>query len=216
MQMQLKKLWQNMHDHAIQRYGYAREWAWNRGILNNSMWLNKVSVVEFLKLAGKPQRVNDMIRRSTAQTKMKSNEGLSFAELAYPLLQGWDWFHLFNKLGIQMQIGGADQFGNITAGMEVVDHLVPIQIHKDNWPERFTPDARRVGLTTPLLTTAAGEKFGKTGGNAIWLNPDMTSPMDLYQASADCMSPSRRHLMACSSSSAPPTPTSSASSSSSP
>ena len=65
MQMQLKKLWQNMHDHAIHRYGHTREWAWNRGILNNNMWLNKVSVVEFLKLAGKPQRVNDMIRRST-------------------------------------------------------------------------------------------------------------------------------------------------------
>ena len=88
-----------------------------------------------------------------------------------------------------MQIGGADQFGNITAGMEIVDEIVPEKIDQSNWPERFGPDARRVGLTTPLLTSAAGEKFGKTEGNAVWLNPDMTSTSDLYNVSLFCNPP---------------------------
>ena len=181
MQTQLKKLWQNMHNHAVGRYGYTREWAWKRALLNNNTWLNRIGVIEFLKLAGRPQRVNNMIRRDAAKTKLESQEGLSFAELSYPLLQGWDWFHLFEKLGVQMQIGGADQYGNITAGMEVVDKMVPEQIIERNWPERFGPDARRVGMVVPLLTNAAGEKFGKSEGKPIWLNPEMTSPFDLYQ-----------------------------------
>ena len=107
-----------------------------------------------------------------------------------------------------MQIGGADQFGNITAGMRVVDQLVPDQIDKQNWPERFTPDARRVGLTVPLLTTAAGTKFGKSEGQPVWLNPETTSTFDLYQVCADVPSRLQTYLTSCSSSFARPMQTS--------
>lgn len=114
---------------------------------------------------------------------------MSFAEFSYPLVQAWDWWHLF-QTGCQLQIGGADQFGNILAGAEAVK-----QIAKDSHEYQVNNrniemlDEERgikvisdpVGFTVPLLTTASGEKFGKSAGNAVWLNPDMTSTYDLYQ-----------------------------------
>ena len=114
---------------------------------------------------------------------MEKGDGVSFSELAYPLLQAWDWWHMFKAKGVSMQIGGADQFGNIIAGIDSLNHL-------RKQAAKFTPDLAPeykdrtfYGLTVPLLSTSAGEKFGKSAGNAIWLDEDLTSPLELYQVS---------------------------------
>lgn len=116
---------------------------------------------------------------------------MSYAEFSYPLVQAWDWWHLFQK-GVQIQVGGGDQFGNILAGADAVKQIAKdsheyqtalrntkILDQKNNIDVTSEP----LGITVPLLTTSSGEKFGKSAGNAIWLDPDMTPIFDLYQAS---------------------------------
>lgn len=110
--------------------------------------------------------------------RMESGDGMALSEFCYPLFQGYDWWIMYRNHGIQMQIGGSDQYGNICAGMEAVD------IMRRQEPDKHDmTDARMAsyGITTPLLTTASGEKFGKSAGNAVWLDPDMMSSFDLYQ-----------------------------------
>lgn len=123
------------------------------------------------------------------KNRLESGDGMSFAEFSYPLVQAWDWWHLFQR-GVQIQIGGADQFGNILAGAEAVK-----QIAKDSHEYQqalrqteildqkngFKVTSDPMGFTVPLLTTSSGEKFGKSAGNAVWLNPELTSIFDLYQ-----------------------------------
>lgn len=105
---------------------------------------------------------------------------MSFAEFSYPLMQAWDWWVLFKK-GVQVQVGGADQFGNILFGMDAVKHVAKnTAIDIDRRPVEEDVD-KPVGLTTPLLTTTSGEKLGKSAGNAVWLDKDMTSTFELYQ-----------------------------------
>jgi tyrosyl-tRNA synthetase len=116
----------------------------------------------------------DLISTSV-KNKMSKGDGMSFAEFTYPLLQAWDWWHMYKTLGIQMQIGGSDQYGNITAGMDAVRYIA--KTHPDA-PKKTDDDL--FGFTTPLLTTSTGAKFGKSAGNAIWLEKSMTSCFDLY------------------------------------
>lgn len=112
---------------------------------------------------------------------MESGEGMSFAELCYPLLQAWDWWHMYHTKNVQIQIGGSDQYGNIVTGIDAINHIRKTHHHPDVKQE--TEDSLMVpyGFTTPLLTTASGEKFGKSAGNAVWLDQDMMSSFDLYQ-----------------------------------
>jgi len=115
---------------------------------------------------------------------MESGDGMSFAEFCYPIMQAWDWWRMYNEKGIQMQIGGGDQYGNIVAGIDAIKYVA--KSHPD-------PDIRQeggvteltipYGFTVPLLTTASGAKFGKSAGNAIWLDQDQTSLFDLYGVS---------------------------------
>jgi len=125
------------------------------------------------------------------KNRMEKGDGMSFAEFSYPLIQAWDWYELYKK-GVQVQVGGADQFGNILAGAEAVkamvkfDPAVQHQLQQGAEIEQHmaisvTNDP--LGFTVPLLTTASGEKFGKSAGNAVWLDPEMTSSYDLYQVS---------------------------------
>jgi tyrosyl-tRNA synthetase len=110
---------------------------------------------------------------------MTEGDGMSLGEFMYPLLQGWDFWHMYNKLGIQMQIGGSDQYGNITAG---IDALKTIR-ETEEAPHLKMPstwDHEPVGFTVPLLTDSAGNKFGKSAGNAIWLDEFKTTAFDLY------------------------------------
>lgn len=103
---------------------------------------------------------------------MESGAGMSFAEFSYPLFQGYDWWALNKRYEVQLQIGGSDQYGNICAGIEAVKYMKN---------EEQEPTTALYGITTPLLTTASGEKFGKSAGNAVWLDEEMLSSFDLYQ-----------------------------------
>jgi len=114
---------------------------------------------------------------SSVKNKMQKGDGMSFAEFTYPLLQAWDWWHMYNTLGIRMQIGGSDQYGNITAGMDAVKYIA--EHHPSPAVPKKTSDPP-FGFTVPLLTTSSGAKFGKSAGNAIWLDSELTSTFDLY------------------------------------
>lgn len=112
---------------------------------------------------------------------MASGDGMSFSEFCYPIMQAWDWWHMYCTKKVQLQIGGADQFGNIVAGIDAVKYCARTHpdpdIREEGGP---TPLNMPYGFTVPLLTTAAGEKFGKSAGNAIWLDSNMTNLFDLY------------------------------------
>jgi tyrosyl-tRNA synthetase len=114
---------------------------------------------------------------------MESGEGMAISEFCYPLFQAYDWWSMYKNQGVQLQIGGSDQYGNICAGMDVVGHMR--KIHRMDEEEGGADNARvaTYGLTTPLLTTASGEKFGKSAGNAVWLDRQMLNSFDLYQVS---------------------------------
>lgn len=114
------------------------------------------------------------------KNKMEKGDGMSFAEFTYPLLQAWDWWHMYHTKGIQVQIGGSDQFGNIVAGIDAVKYISKNHPDPDVRKEKEDPLDVPMGFTVPLLTTASGDKFGKSAGNAIWLDKEMTSVFDLY------------------------------------
>ena len=112
---------------------------------------------------------------------MKSGDGMSISEFCYPLFQAYDWWHMYSEKGIQLQLGGSDQYGNICAGMDAVNHMRKILGRESDRDVDEDPLKGTFGLTTPLLTTASGEKFGKSAGNAVWLDRNMMSSFDLYQ-----------------------------------
>ena len=107
--------------------------------------------------------------------RMSSQQGLSFTEFTYQLLQGYDFYHLYHNHRCTLQLGGSDQWGNILSGIDLISKT---QSLRDN-DGLATPQ----GLTTPLLTTASGAKFGKSEGNAVWLDSSLTSVLDFYQVS---------------------------------
>lgn len=113
---------------------------------------------------------------------MENGEGMAISEFSYPLFQAYDWWSMYDKHGVQLQLGGSDQYGNLCAGMDAVSHM-----RKIKWMDTGRVDAENdpmtatFGLATPLLTTASGEKFGKSAGNAVWLDKEMLSSFDLYQ-----------------------------------
>ncbi|KAA8569967.1 hypothetical protein EYC84_002305 [Monilinia fructicola] len=171
MHYQIKGIWLNVEAYG-RKYGYTWEWAWKRGLVNNNHWMNGLPAMELLQVLGPGMRMGAMIAKDTVKNKMSKGDGMSYAEFSYPLLQSWDWWHMYNTKGITMQIGGSDQYGNITAGVDAVKYIVanhpdPVirQKHK-----KATPP---IGFTVPLLTTSSGAKFGKSAGNALWLDKDM-------------------------------------------
>lgn len=110
---------------------------------------------------------------------MAAGDGMSYAEFTYPLLQAWDWWHMYSHHGVQLQIGGSDQYGNIVAGMDSIKFISASQ-SGSQIDKEIDPMEAPYGITTPLLTTSSGAKFGKSAGNAVWLDKNMTSPFDLY------------------------------------
>lgn len=123
---------------------------------------------------------------------MASGDGMSFAEFTYPLLQAWDWWHMYSQHNVQLQIGGSDQYGNIVAGMDAIKYIAGSEVGQHGEKE-IDPMKAPYGITVPLLTTSSGTKFGKSAGNAVWLDPTMTSPFDLYGVSI--LIPLRQHLL---------------------
>ncbi len=138
-------------------------------LVDNHDWLSRFSFLDFLRDVGKHFSVNQMIARESVKKRLEEREqGLSFTEFSYQLLQAYDFAHLYEAEGCTLQGGGSDQWGNITAGTDLIRRM-------------HGSDARAFGLVWPLLTTSDGRKFGKSAGNAIWLDADMTSPYAYYQ-----------------------------------
>jgi len=135
-------------------------------IVNNADWLGTVDLLTFLRDAGKHFTVNYMLQKESVNRRLESEEGISFTEFSYLLLQSYDFLQLFDRYGCTVQIGGSDQWGNITAGIDLIRKLRARKAH---------------GLVMPLVTTASGVKFGKTEKGAIWLDPERTSPFAFYQ-----------------------------------
>ena len=134
--------------------------------VNNLDWTEGLSALDFLRDIGKHFRVNQMVRKEAISARLRSEEGISYTEFSYQLLQGLDYLQLFRDYGCTLQTGGNDQWGNLTAGSDLIHRVEGKSVHL---------------LTTPLLTDSSGEKFGKSAGNAIWLSPEMTSPYAFYQ-----------------------------------
>ncbi len=135
-------------------------------ILNNDDWLTNYGLVAFLRDVGKHFRVGPMLGKDSVRSRFQSEEGISFTEFSYQVLQGYDFYYLSEKEDVIMQMGGSDQWGNITAGMELTRKLSGKTIY---------------GMTFPLLTRSDGAKFGKSEEGAIWLDPERTSPYQFYQ-----------------------------------
>lgn len=133
--------------------------------VNNMDWTKNISAIEFLRDYGKAFSVNNMIAKDSVASRMDT--GISFTEFSYPILQALDFKYLNDHYNCELQIGGSDQWGNITAGTELI---------------RKTSDNKKVyGITVPLVTKSDGTKFGKSEGHAIWLDPNLTSPYEFYQ-----------------------------------
>lgn len=138
----------------------------NFTIVDNYTWLKDFTMIDFLRDFGKLFNVNTMLNKEVVASRLDS--GISFTEFTYQILQAVDFLHLYQNNSVQLEIGGSDQWGNITAGIDL--------IHKVEGP-----DAKVYGLTIPLMLKADGTKFGKTAGGAIWLDPKKTSPYEFYQ-----------------------------------
>ena len=134
---------------------------------NNYDWLNGVRVVDFLRDTGKHFRVNDMLRKESVRRRLEAEDtGISYTEFSYPLLQAFDFLELHRREGCTVQLGGSDQWGNITGGIDLIRRVTGEQAH---------------GVVFPLLTTTSGTKFGKTESGTVWLDPNRTSPYRFYQ-----------------------------------
>lgn len=134
--------------------------------VNNYDWTSTMSVIDFLRDVGKNFRVGTMLSKETVAKRLSSDEGISFAEFSYQVLQGNDYLHLFDEYGCKLQIGGNDQWGNLTSGLDLIRKVRGATVNV---------------MTSPLITDAQGKKFGKSEGGAIWLDPTMLSPYRFYQ-----------------------------------
>jgi tyrosyl-tRNA synthetase len=136
-------------------------------MVNNLDWTAQLSALDFLRDIGKHFRVNKMIAKDAVSARLNSDAGISYTEFSYQILQGMDYLELFRRYGCRLQTGGSDQWGNLTAGTDLIRRVTGASVHL---------------LATPLLTNASGEKLGKsTGGGGLWLDPAMTSPYAFYQ-----------------------------------
>ncbi|WEW59260.1 tyrosyl-tRNA synthetase [Emydomyces testavorans] len=181
LHLQLKKLGLSFEKYGG-KYGYEYEWAWRRVLENNNTWWNKEPLAEVLTTLGSAVRLGPMLGRDNVKSRMESGGGMSLAEFCYPVMQAWDFWYLF-KHGTQIQVGGSDQYGNILFGIDAIKGILKNDPHSEFAPKaNEDPDlVNPIGITTPLLTTSSGVKFGKSAGNAVWLDKDMTSTYDLYQ-----------------------------------
>lgn len=135
-------------------------------ILNNYDWYKNVSFLNFLRDVGKYFRVGVMLAKDSVKSRLNNEEGMSFTEFSYQVLQGYDFLHLYDNFGVTVQIGGSDQWGNITAGIDLI---------------RKVKGKPSYGITFPLMTRSDGQKFGKSESGAVWLSPEKLSPFEFYQ-----------------------------------
>jgi tyrosyl-tRNA synthetase len=135
-------------------------------LVNNADWLTKLGAIDFMRDVGKHFTVNGMLAKESVKRRIESEEGITYTEFSYSLLQAYDFLELYDRYGCTLQMGGSDQWGNITAGMDLIRRVRGGKAH---------------GLVLPLIATASGTKFGKTEAGTIWLDPDLTTPYQFYQ-----------------------------------
>ena len=135
-------------------------------LVNNLDWTRDLSAIEFLRDIGKYYRVGTMLKKDAVAARLNSEAGISYTEFSYQILQGMDFLRLHENYGCVLQTGGSDQWGNLTSGTDLVHKALGVSVH---------------ALGTPLITNSDGTKFGKSEGNAVWLDPGLTSPYALYQ-----------------------------------
>lgn len=135
-------------------------------MVNNFEWTKQVSILEFLRDVGKHATINQMVAKDSVKSRMQSEHGISYTEFSYMLLQAFDYWWLHTNKGCDLQIGGSDQWGNITAGVDLVRRREAKTVH---------------ALTWPLITRADGQKFGKSVSGAVWLDPERTLPYEFHQ-----------------------------------
>jgi len=135
-------------------------------LVNNYDWTRDVTLLDFLRDVGKHITVNQMVAKDSVRSRMDGEQGISFTEFSYMLLQAFDYWWQFEQYGCRLQVGGSDQWGNITAGIDLVRRRSGAAVH---------------GLTWPLMTRADGQKFGKTAEGTVWLDPSRTLPFELHQ-----------------------------------
>ncbi len=145
-------------------------------LVNNDDWMSQFSYTEFLRDVGKNFPVNVMLGKDSVKSRLSSDAGLSYTEFSYMLLQAYDFVHLHREFGCELQIGGSDQWGNVTAGIDLGRRMLGVSLY---------------GITCPLLTKSDGSKMGKTESGAVWLSAERTSPFEFYQywfnvADEDC------------------------------
>jgi tyrosyl-tRNA synthetase len=135
-------------------------------IVNNLDWTQNYSAIEFLREIGKHYRVGKMLSKDAVSARLNSDAGISYTEFSYQILQGLDFLELFRRHNCVLQTGGSDQWGNLTSGTDLIHKVEGKSVHL---------------IATPLITNADGKKFGKSEGNAIWLDSELTSPYAMYQ-----------------------------------
>ncbi|WP_342417826.1 tyrosine--tRNA ligase [Paenibacillus sp. FSL R10-2782] len=135
-------------------------------MVNNYDWTQQINVIEFLRDYGKNFSINTMLAKDVVASRLDS--GISFTEFSYQILQSLDYLHLYRNEDVQLQIGGSDQWGNITSGLDLIR-------------KKEGAEAKAFGLTIPLMLKSDGTKFGKTAGGAVWLDPKKTTPYEFYQ-----------------------------------
>jgi tyrosyl-tRNA synthetase len=135
-------------------------------LVNNAEWLTKLGAIEFMRDVGKHFTVNTMLAKDSVRRRIESEGGITYTEFSYSLLQAYDFLVLYDRFNCTFQMGGSDQWGNITAGMDLIRRL---------------RGAKAYGLVLPLVTTSSGTKFGKTEAGTVWLDPELTSPYEFYQ-----------------------------------
>ncbi|QEO09900.1 tyrosine--tRNA ligase [Protaetiibacter larvae] len=135
-------------------------------IVNNLDWTAPLSAIDFLRDIGKHFRVGTMLKKDAVAARLNSDAGISYTEFSYQILQGMDFLELYRSYGCVLQTGGSDQWGNLTSGTDLIHRAEGVSVH---------------AIGTPLITNSDGTKFGKSEGNAVWLDPELTSPYAFYQ-----------------------------------
>lgn len=169
IQSQLERFFRN----GLKYYSSKRGVATSSGEFisqDNYNWWKDVKMLDFLACYGRHIRIQSMLSRESISARLGSSEGLGFNEFTYQILQAYDFYHLYKEENVSLQVGGNDQWGNITAGIDLIGRLDPRASKEPAF-----------GLTTPLLTTSTGEKFGKSAGNAIFIDPEINTYFDIYQ-----------------------------------
>ena len=134
--------------------------------VSNYDWTASMTVIDFLRDVGKNFRLGTMLAKDTVARRLNSEEGISFTEFSYQVLQGNDFLHLFDEYHCTLELGGSDQWGNLTSGLDLIHKVRGVDVNV---------------FTSPIITDASGKKFGKSEGNAVWLDPNKTSPFEFYQ-----------------------------------